>query len=184
MNKLDRVIGYMRGTPDRGIVIDFGTNPQTQAYIDASWAPHKRDRKSHSGGFIIVGNGGPLYVTSTKQHIVTKSSTEAELVAVSDIASEVISVNHFGIAQGLPAQPAVIYQDNNSTMSLIANGGPCSKRSRHIDIRHFWMTERVQQGDFTIVRCPTEVMWANILTKPLNGAQFAIERRGLTNWEV
>jgi hypothetical protein len=183
MNKLDRVVEYVRGTPDRGIVIDFGPNPQTKAYIDASWAPHKRDGKSHSGGFIKVGNSGPLYVTSTKQKIVTKSSTEAELVAVSDIASEVISINNFGIAQGLPKLPAILYQDNNSTMSLIANGGPCSKRSRHIDIRHFWMTERVQRGDFIVVRCPTEIMWANILTKPLNGAQFITERHGLTNWE-
>ena len=179
MSKLARVIEYLRVTADRGIVIDFGVDPRVRAYVDASFGVHERDGKSHTGGFIIIGNGGPLYVTSTKQTIVTKSSTEAELVAVSDLASEVISARRFAIGQGLPAHPAVIYQDNNSTMALIDRGGPCSKRSRHIEIRHFWVAEKVASGEIEIVRCPTAVMWANILTK---GAQFVLESKGLTNW--
>jgi hypothetical protein len=183
MCKLNRVVGYLRGAPDRGIIIDFGPNPVTKSYLDAAYGLHKHNGKSHSGGFAIVGRGGPLFVTSNAQGLVTKSSTEAELVAVSDIASEVIALRSFGIAQGLSAAPAIIYQDNNSTMSLIARGGPCSKRSRHIDIRHFWMAERVRDSVVAIVRCPTEIMWANILTKAVQGAQFIAERTGLTNWK-
>ena len=55
----------------------------------------------------------------------------------------------------------------NAAMSLVDNGGPCSKRSRHIDIRYFWVKEKVQDGSVNVVRCPTETMWANILTKPV-----------------
>jgi hypothetical protein len=76
------------------------------------------------------------------------------------------------------------YQDNNSTMTLIANGGPCSKRSRHIDIRYFWTAGKIADGTIEVVRCPTEIMWANMFTKPLMGAQFVVERKGLTNWVV
>ena len=182
--KLVRVIEFLRSTPERGIVIEFGSRPQVRAYVDASFGVHDKDGRSHTGGFIVVGKGGPLYVTSTKQSIVTKSSTEAELVAVSDIGSEVVSLRNFVIGQGLPVMPAIIYQDNNSTMALIDRGGPCSKRSRHIDIRHFWITEQVTSGVVAIERCPTEVMWANILTKPVQGVQFVLECNGLTNWEI
>ena len=182
MNKLTRITNYMQSAPNRGVVIEFGDNPVTHSYIDAAFALHERDRKSHSGGAIMVGIGGPLYVTSTKQSIVTKSSTEAELVAASDIASEAIHVRNFGIAQGLPTTPAVIYQDNMSTMQLIARGAPCSKRSRHIEIRNFWMAEQIESGVLKVAHCPTEQMWANLLTKPVQGHQFLKERKGLTNW--
>jgi len=151
--------------------------------MDAAYALHPKDGKSHSGGVIIVGNGGPLYVTSTKQAIVTKSSTEAELVAVSDIASEVICLRSFGIEQGLAFGPATIYQDNLSTIALLTKGGPCGKRSRHIAIRHFWVKERIDDNSIKLCHCPAETMWANLLTKSLQGTQFIKERKGLTNWE-
>jgi hypothetical protein len=183
LGKLHRVIGHLRATPERGIVIQFGSDPRAQGYIDASYAIHQRDGKSHTGASLIFGKGGPLYVTSVKQTIVTKSSTEAELVAFSDVASEVIALRHFSIGQGYSDAPAIIHQDNLSTMALVTNGGPCSKRSRHVDIRRFWMAERVSEGVLKVVKCPTAVMWANLLTKPVVGKQFIDERNGLTNWE-
>jgi hypothetical protein len=103
-------------------------------------------------------------------------------VAFSDVASELICLRSFSIAQGYPASPAIVYQDNNSAMALVVKGGPCSKRSRHIDIRYFWISEKVAEGVIKVERCPTEIMWANLLTKPLQGAQFVAERAGLTNW--
>ena len=93
-----------------------------------------------------------------------------------------ISLRNYLIAQGQSRKPAIIYQDNNSTMTLISKGGPCSGRSRHIDIRHFWMSEKVADGSVVVVRCPTETMWANMMTKAVMGIQFIIERSGLTNW--
>ena len=183
MDKLHRTIGYIRGTPERGIVIEFGDKPRLRNYIDAAYGIHDRDGKSHTGGSIVFGKGGPLYVTSVKQAIVTKSSTESELVAFSDVTSEVVCMRNFAIGQGYPAEPAIVYQDNISTMHLIDKGGPCSKRSRHIEIRHFWMQEKIADGSIVVERCPTEVMWANMLTKPVQGAQFIVEREGLTNWE-
>ena len=86
---------------------------------------------------------GPIYVKSSMQKIVTKSSTEAELVALSDTASQAIHLRNFVIAQGYDFGPAIIYQDNLSCMALMKKGGPCSDRSRHVNIRHFWPKERV-----------------------------------------
>ena len=78
----------------------------------------------------------------------------------------------------------MIYQDNLSCMALIKRDGPGSERSRHIHIRYFWLTEKVAEGEVVLQHLGTENMFANILTKPVQGAQFERERHGLTNWKA
>ena len=74
------------------------------------------------------------------------------------------------------------FQDNMSCMALIKRGGQGSERSRHINIRHFWLSEKVALKEVVLEHLGTEDMFANILTKPVQGAQFKRERLGLTNW--
>ena len=57
-------------------------------YVDAEFAVHK-DMRSHTGGFMTMSTGG-AYVYSIKQNLNTKSSTEAELVGVDDVLTQVI----------------------------------------------------------------------------------------------
>jgi hypothetical protein len=181
--KLRRALGYLYGTKERGIVLRIGESVQVSAYIDASYGVHESSGKSHTGCAIVLGLGGPVFAKSTKQKIVSKSSTEAELIALSDTASQAIFLRNFVEAQGYDVGPAVLYQDNMSTMALIKRGGPASERSRHINIRHFWVAERVEAGEVRIEYLPTGDMVANLLTKPVQGAQFVKERFLLTNWE-
>jgi hypothetical protein len=51
-----------------------------------------------------------------------------------------------------------------------------------INIRHFWLSEKVAMKEVVLEHLGTEDMFANILTKPVQGAQFERERLGLTNW--
>ena len=180
--KLERLLGYLAATPDRGIILRVGEHMTVSAYIDAAYGVHTDSGKSHTGCSIVVGDAGPVFVKSGKQKIVTKSSTEAELVGLSDVASQALHVRNFVIAQGYEVGPAVLYQDNMSCMALMKRGGPGSERSRHINIRHIWLHERVEQGEAIVEHLSTQVMWANALTKPVQGAQFVKERTGLTNW--
>ena len=55
--------------------------------------------------------------------------------------------------------------------------------TRHISIRYYWIKQHVDSGDVVVEKLATEEMPANILTKPLQGAQFRYERKLLTNWE-
>jgi len=95
------------------------------------------DGKSHSGAYTVLGAGGPLEAKSEKQKNATKSSTEAELVALSDHAGRGINLRNFLAGQGYGVIPVIIYQDNLSCMAIMARGGPTSERSRHINIRYF-----------------------------------------------
>jgi hypothetical protein len=67
---------------------------------------------------VISLGAGSVDVRSTKQKLNTKSSTEAELVGLSDMCSKVIWHREFLIAQGMDVTPARIYQDNQSTQWL------------------------------------------------------------------
>jgi hypothetical protein len=183
MKKLVRLLGYVRGTRDMGITLRVGDHMEVKAYIDAAYGVHSASGKSHTGCTIVLGDYGPVFVKSSKQQIVTKSSTEAELVALSDSATQAIHLRNFVQAQGYEMGPVVIYQDNLSCMALMKRGGPCSQRSRHINIRHFWVKDRVDDKEVEIRHLGTKEMGrANVLTKPVQGAQFVAERFDLNNW--
>ena len=126
--------------------------------------------------------GGALMCTSKKQRLNTKSSTEAELVAVDDMMLQIIWTRNFLLAQGFQLNGNVVYQDNQSAILLERNGSASSsKRTRHINIRFFFAKDCVQAGELSIEYCPTESMVADFFTKPLQGQKFLEFRKLIMN---
>ena len=82
MSKLMRLLKYLNGTKDIGLRLMGDTYLTVIAFIDASFGVHM-DFKSHTGIAIVIGKG-VIFAKSTKQKLNSKSSTEAELIAVSD----------------------------------------------------------------------------------------------------
>jgi len=178
--KLERVLKYIRGTKDKGIVLEAGKCLSILAYIDSSYGVHM-DMRSHTG--CVIGLGlGPIYAKSSGQKINTKSSTEAELVGLSDSTGQVVWTRNFLLEQGYDVGPATIYQDNMSTIALVKNGSSNSARTRHIAIRYFFISDRVNSGEIKIEYMQTGDMLADILTKPLQGNLFYKLRDRLLNW--
>jgi hypothetical protein len=119
---------------------------------------------------------------STRQKLNTKSSTEAELVGVDDAMSLIVWTKHFMEAQGYIASDNVVYQDNQSAMLLERNGRASSgKRTRHVDIRYFFVADRIKKKQLRVEYCPTEEMIADFFTKPLQGSLFRKFRTFLLN---
>jgi hypothetical protein len=178
-SKLRRVLMYLNGTRSMGIILRPSTDGLVVS-IDSSYGVHS-DGKSHTGLSIAYGSGSIL-AQSTKQKIVTKSSTEAELVGLSDKGSLAIWSADFLKGQGEKIGPVSIQQDNMSTIALIEKGSSTSERSRHINIRYFWLKDRISSGELQVKYQPTDEMIADILTKPLQGAKFLALRTRLLNW--
>ena len=175
--KLTRVLKYLRGTKDRALKLKIGKSVFVHAYIDASYGVHDQDGKSHTGATIGIGDALAILVKSTKQKIVTKSSTEAELIAVTDTIGDVIDLKGFVQELGYElsgTEGTAIYQDNQSTIQLMKTGPPSSSKSKHVRIRTFWLREQIENGDIRVMFKPTEEMIADGLTKPLQGAQFKL----------
>jgi hypothetical protein len=116
-----------------------------------------------------------------KQTINTKSSVESELVAVSDGATPVINVQNIILSQGLQCDSACIDQDNQSALAMLDKGQATGPTSRHINIRYFWLTDRIAAGEVSVRYVPSEDMTADALTKPLQGNLFYKHRQTLLN---
>jgi hypothetical protein len=136
------------------------------------------DAKSHTGAAVTLG-AGAFFAKSSKQKIVTKSSTEAELVAVTDSAGDLLFIRNLLLCQGYDIPPLFLFQDNRSTIALCERGG-AGHRTKHIKIRNFYVKERVDEGEIVVRWMPTELMIADALTKPLQGAAFKAFRDLLT----
>ena len=128
-----------------------------------------------------VGKGS-VQNQSTKQRLNTRSSTETEVVAVHDAAPNVIWTNHFLEAQGHSLDNTSVHQDNESAVLLEKNGkASSSKRTKHINMRYFFIADRQASNELTILWCSTNDMVADFFTKPLQGAKFRHFRKLIMN---
>ena len=169
--KLVRVLKYVNNTIDIVLTLSINAFNIIKWWIDTSYAPHV-DCRSHTGGTMSLGKGC-IYSTSCKQKINARSSTEAELIGVNDVLGQIIWSRNFITAQGYTLEPSTIYQDNKSAMLLEKNGVmSSSKRTKHINVRYYFIKDYVDRNEVQIIHCPTEDMVGDYFTKPLQGSQF------------
>jgi hypothetical protein len=173
--KLARVLGYLQLTKLWKRKISRDKFERVEIYIDASFALHQ-DGKSQSGCCVMLG-GTLVHEACRKQKLVTKDSTEAELVAVSDYLIEGELVEEFLMDLGVEFDEDIVtnvllvHQDNTSTISLVTKGGG-KPRSKYMKVRIEHVKERLGTSEVEIVYTPTKSMIADILTKPLSGELF------------
>ena len=174
--KLDRVLKYLNGT--RGMDTRIGQQQEltVRGFIDAGFASH-RDSRSHSGLVVQVGRTTVL-CKSSKQKLVSKDSTEAELVALSDMKDEVLKCWEFMTEQGHNLPEPTLYQDNQSTIALVKTGGG-KYRNKYMRVRRERMQESLENGEVNIEYVSTKKMLADIFTKPLQGQLFFRMASGL-----
>ena len=169
--KLKRGLSFIHGTINEKRIIGARNLLDVFTWIDASYAVHSNMR-SHTGGAISMGYG-VLHAKSSKQKINVKSSTEAELVGVSEYIPHNIWLIMFLKSQGYEMRNNTVYQDNKSAILMEKNGrNSCTGNSRHINVRYFFVKDRIDKGEFKVHYCPTLLMLADFFTKPIVGKRF------------
>jgi len=178
--KLARCMKYLRATITLHLTLEGDDLRVVKWWVDGSFAIHP-DMKSHTGATMMMGKGS-IYSTSIRQKLNTKSSTEAELVAVDDVMPQILWTQYFLKAQGYDVETATIYQDNQSAMLLEKNGkGSSGKRTRHVNIRYYFVTDRIKSKEVQVEYCPTGIMRGDFFTKPLQGTPFRTFRDQILN---
>jgi hypothetical protein len=169
--KLKRLLQFIRATKDEYLTLSAASLHNVRWWVDASYAVHP-DMKSHTGGAMSLG-AGVIYGTSKRQKLNTKSSTEAEVVGTDDVMPQMLWTLYFLEAQGYKIDDNLLYQDNKSSILLETNGrGSSGKRTRHMNVRYFFIADRVKSKEIRIEYCPTGIMLADYFTKPLQGLLF------------
>jgi len=104
------------------------------------------------------------------------------VVGVIDLIGQVLWTRSFLEEQGHKVNSNTVYQDNKSAILLVENGkGSSSKRTRHMDIRYFFITDRITAGKISLEYCLTSEMIADFYTKPLQGNMFTKYRDLILN---
>jgi hypothetical protein len=140
-------------------------------HVDAAIAVHD-DFKSHTRADISMGSGA-IIAGSTKQKVNSRSSAEAELIGLDDFMSNIMWTRHSLEAQGYDVNDNIVYQDDKSTIQLAEIGRQSiGKRSKHLSIKYFFVTDLINRKQISIKYCPTDGMLADYITKPLAGRKF------------
>ena len=168
---LKRVLRYLKGTKDLGILYSKAEKDSCIGYTDADWAGDQDDRRSISG-YVFLLSGGAISWKSQKR-CVALSTAEAEYVAMSTATQEAIWLRQL-IAEITSSEetPILVYEDNQSAIA-IARNPQFHGRTKHIDIRHHYVREEISKGTVTIQYCPSCDMAADILTKGLGSDSFS-----------
>ena len=179
-NKLIKMMRFLVKTQDDVSRIQVDKLNSAQWYVDAAFAVHN-DMKSHTGAIFTMGKGA-IQSISTKQKINTRSSTEAELVSIDDMIAKAEWYRLFLRAQGYGVNESLIYRDNQASMKLENNGkSSSSSRTRHFNIKYFYITDLIKRGSMKTRYCSTDNMIADYMTKPLMGRKFHQFRQSIMN---
>ena len=178
--KLTKLLGFLYATVDDVLTLEAEDCSKLYFFMDAAFAVHD-DMRSQSGMNFSLGKGA-LCSGSNIQKTNTRSSTSAELQAVDDYISTVLWSKRFMEHQGHEVTLCVVFQDNTSAIKLERNGkASCGKRTRHFDIKYFFVTDLINRGEIEVLYCPTDQMVADFMTKPQVGTKFQVFRRVIMN---
>ena len=125
---------------------------------------------------------GMILNHSTKQKSNSRSSTEAEIIGVDDKISKIIWAKRFIEEQGFEVNTNIVYQDNQNVIRLEENGNSIAgKRTRHFDIKIFYVKDLIKQNILSMKYSSTDNMIADYLSKLLVGSKFKQMRDLLMN---
>ena len=161
------------------LILSINEHGIIEWWVGVSFAVHE-DMKIRTGMCMSLGKG-TIYAASAKQRLNTVSTTESELVGVADAMPKLVWTRLFMEAQGYNVEDVYVYQDNQSAILLeVKRMKPVGKKSRHISIKYFFVTNRVKNKELNIIYCPTKQMVADLFTKPLQGVLFITHRNAVS----
>ena len=176
------VLMYVRFTSSYGITFQRGTasGVGVEVFVDSYFASRATDRRSVSGGVMCASACVSFF--SRTQKSVTLSSTEEEYVAMAKGFKGATFLRYIRsfIFPDRDVGCTTIFEDNVGALHL-ANNPAITPNSKHIDIRHHFLRERVAIGEFRAVHVRSGLQHADFLIKPLHREAFCVHRSFVIN---
>jgi len=165
-NALMHVIGYIRNTMDYRLNYSRDDDLTPLAYVDADYGGCRDTRRSTSG-YIFTMAGGAVTWSSKRQAMVALSTVEAEYVAMSRCAQQMVWMQTWLDEVEIEhVMPGVIKGDSRGAIALAKNTKDHGK-VKHIDIRHHYIRELVKSEVILFEQIPSAENLADLFTKPL-----------------
>ena len=158
-----RVFRYLKGTEGMGLVYRKVQGVTLEGYTDSDWAGDVDSRKSTGAYVMLIGEGAVSW-KSKRQDSVALSSTEAEYMASTQAAKEVLWIKDFMGELGMPQGTVSVFTDNQSSIKAMRN--PVGHgRMKHIQLQAYFVRDLIQRGELNFIYCSTDEQVADSLTK-------------------
>lgn len=163
--RVKRIFRYLQGTSSYGIIYRSDCKGYLKGFSDADHGGDESTGRSTTGVVCTYANGAISWM-SQRQTSVAISTTEAEVVAASEGARELIWLKRLLDDIGVLKETPELMVDNEAAIKLAQNP-EYHRRTKHIRIRHFYVRELVTEGSIKVTKISTEFQVADIMTKPL-----------------
>jgi hypothetical protein len=177
-NALLQIVLFLKGTKSRCLPLGGVDNLNLNSYCDNDWGGDIDTRRSQSGYVIFLGNV-PIKWSSKLQTLVATSTTEAEYIALATLIQELLWCKAFMEEFGYEQDAIEIKEDNAGCIKNAENPGS-NARTKHIDIRYFFIKHHViETKEFLMVKVKSVDMIADMFTKQLAYRLFEKHRIAL-----
>lgn len=168
-----RVLRYLKGTSKFGIILESNKTQHLvlESYVDADWGGNFEDKRSATG-YLFYLNSNLISWNTKKQQTIALSTTEAEYMAETEAVKEVIWLKSLMNELGYEVEtPIDINCDNQGSIKLAKNP-VFHSRTKHIDIRHHFIRDQIENGLVRLKYVQSSANKADIMTKPLASPKF------------
>jgi hypothetical protein len=160
-----RILRYLKGTIDYKLCLG-GKDIELRGYCDADWAGDVNERRSTTGYVFFVGDGAISW-NCKRQPTIAVSTTEAEYMATSHCLKEALWLRQLLEDVGFVQRGATRIMCDNQGCIALAKDPKHHSRTKHIDVQHHFIREKLENREVSLLYCPTEDMVADVLTKGL-----------------
>jgi len=180
--KMFKVAQYLKGRITSGITLKFplGCTIRLTAWADASFRVHPGARSQYGAMVAINPNAAPFWVSCGKLPGVPVSAYEAEYVAAFKACQRTEYFRQFlrVLAPILrsPELGPVLFRDDNQAVIKLTAAPDIPKRSRHIDVKYHFVRHLAKARHIELMYLKTDLMTADIFTKPLGPTRFRFLR--------
>lgn len=168
--KVKRIIKYINGTSDYGIMYSHDTNDIMVGYSDVDYARNVEDTKSTSGGCFFLGTN-MIYWFNKKQNCVSLSTAEAEYIDACNSCTQLLWMKHMLKEYNVKQDVMTLYYKNMQAINISKNLVQ-HNRTQHIDIHHHFIRELVDDKLITLDHVTNENQLADIFAKAMDVSQF------------
>ena len=171
LHALKRIFRYIQGTLHHGLQLSTSSVDRLVGYTDADWAGCPDTRRSTSGFCVFLGDNLVSW-SSKRQHVVSRSSAEAEYRGVANAVAEAAWLRNLLLELYCPVSRATLVFCDNVSAVYLASNPVKHQRTKHVEIDLHFVRERVAIGQVRVLHVPSDHQFADIFTKGLSSQLF------------
>ena len=179
------IVDYLRETPEKGHRIyarDKDQNLQFICSVDASYLLHS-DSKGHTGYSIGIRRGGTFYNRSSKQSLVSTSSTHAEFRAIFTLVKDILYLIYLCHELDIRVDlPAVIFEDSSAVITITNDETAYMKKCKHFMMLINYVREQVELGLIDVLKVTGTENDSDAFTKKKRSRNFADLVNKILGW--